>query len=203
MDYFPILADLRGCECVVIGLSPMADEKARLLSRAGARVRRLARFDPAVAGEAMLIVADVEPPEAEVIREYGRRHRIFVNIVDRPEFCSFIFPAVMERGHLLVAVSTQGRSPALAGWLKERLFDSLGVEYARALEVLGKTRKEVQAILPGYQDRRDFYRELFNRGWVERFFDSDRRTAAEELLQEARVFAQCKSSAAAAAGSTL
>jgi siroheme synthase-like protein len=163
---------------------------------------RRPRFDPAAAGEAVLIVADVDPRDAAEIQEYGRRHRILVNIVDKPAFCSFIFPAVMERGNLLVAVSTQGRSPALAGWLKEKLFDSVGREYSRALEVLGQTRREVQAILPGYQDRRDFYRDLFSRGWVDRFIDSSDLPAAEELLQEARAFAQCKLSAAEPAAST-
>ncbi|GAB4123816.1 MAG: hypothetical protein Kow001_21120 [Acidobacteriota bacterium] len=146
-------------------------------------------------------LADVAAQAAE-IQEYGRRHRILVNIVDKPAFCSFIFPAVLERGDLLVAVSTQGRSPALAGWLKEKLFDSVGREYGRALEVLGQTRREIQSILPGYQDRRDFYRDLFSRGWLERFVDSGGAPAAEELLQEARAFAKCRLSAAEPAVST-
>lgn len=202
MEYFPILADLRNRECLVVGRGSMADDKARLLARAGARVRRLERFDAAEAVEAVLIVADVDRREAAEIQEYGRRHRILVNIVDKPAFCSFIFPAVLERGDLLVAVSTQGRSPALAGWLKEKLFDSLGREYGRALEVLGQTRREIQSILPGYQDRRDFYRDLFSRGWLDRFVDSRGAPAAEELLQEARAFAQCRLSAAEPAVST-
>lgn len=202
MEYFPILADLRNRECLVVGRSLLADDKARLLSRAGARVRRLERFDPAHAGEAVLIVADADPSEAAEIQEYGRRHRIMVNIVDKPAFCSFIFPAVLERGDLLVAVSTQGRSPALAGWLKEKLFDSIGHEYGQALEVLGQTRRDVQEILPDYQDRRDFYRDLLRRGWVDRFADSSDVPATEELLQEARAFARCKLSAAESAAST-
>lgn len=201
MEYFPIFADLRDREVVVVGQSAMAAEKARVLSGAGAEVRRLDQFDPEAVAGAFLIVADVGPDEAIRIQEFGREHRIFVNIVDKPAFCSFIFPAIMERGDLLVAVSTQGHSPALAGWIREKLFGTLGPEYAAALRVLGGTRQEIRNILGGYEDRREFYRGLFEQGFVERLAELEEWAARREIVDQAKEFARCRLSAAEPAAS--
>src|SRR4029079_14923594 len=69
---------------------------------------------------------------------------ILVNTADLPGFCDFIMPAVVRRGELAVAISTDGASPALAATLRERLSEMLGPEYEELLEVLARARPEIQ-----------------------------------------------------------
>lgn len=68
---------------------------------------------------------------------------ILVNIADNPNLCSFIVPAVLRRGSLQIAVSTEGKSPLLAKKIKDQLNDLFPVEYGEILEVLGETRKKI------------------------------------------------------------
>jgi len=75
----------------------------------------------------------------------ARSRGIPVNIVDKPALCDFILPSVVERGDLLLAVSTGGKSPALAAKLREDLEETFGPEYAVLVEILGKLRERVIA----------------------------------------------------------
>jgi precorrin-2 dehydrogenase/sirohydrochlorin ferrochelatase len=70
---------------------------------------------------------------------------ILCNIADRPEKCSFILPAVIQRGDLVITVSTSGKSPALAKKLRQALELQLGEEYAVLLDLLGGIRKRLLA----------------------------------------------------------
>lgn len=162
--YYPAFLDLRNRSCLVVGTGDLSDEKAAALERAGARVKRSACFDPTDAQDVYLIVADVEDREAAEIREFGDSRAIFVNLVDKPEFCSFILPAVLERGDLKIAVSTGGSSPALAGWIRRRLEEAFGFEYAILLAELRRTRRKIRRRLTRYSDRRLLYRRLFDNG---------------------------------------
>ncbi|MEJ2147145.1 MAG: NAD(P)-dependent oxidoreductase [Acidobacteriota bacterium] len=162
--YYSAFLDLRSRACLVIGTGDLCDQKAAALARAGARVARADRFDPDDAQSVYLIVADVDVDEARSIQEFAEAHRIFVNIVDKPEFCSFILPAVLDRGDLKIAVSTGGASPALAGWIRRRLEELFGWEYAILLSELRRTRSKIHRQLPIYSHRKLLYRRLFNDG---------------------------------------
>jgi precorrin-2 dehydrogenase/sirohydrochlorin ferrochelatase len=70
---------------------------------------------------------------------------VLVNVVDRPELCDFIVPAVVERGRLRIAISTGGASPALARRLRERLEGEFGSEYATYLDVMAEVRRDLLA----------------------------------------------------------
>ncbi len=162
--YYPAFLDLRDKSCLVVGTGDLSDEKAAALNRAGARVKRAVGFDPEDARGAFLIVADVEEREAAAIRDFGDARKIFVNLVDKPEFCSFILPAVLERGDLKIAVSTGGSSPALAGWIRRRLEEAFGFEYAILLAELRRTRCKIRRRLTRYADRKLLYRRVFDGG---------------------------------------
>ena len=68
-----------------------------------------------------------------------------LNVVDRPQQCTFIVPSVLRRGGLVVAVSTSGGSPALARRVREDIEGTLGPEYERALDVLARLRRHLQS----------------------------------------------------------
>ena len=85
---------------------------------------------------------------------------MLLNAVDRPAQCSFIAPAVVRRGDLLVAISTSGTSPTLASRLRRRLEAEFGPEYADLLRVLGHLRRRFAKEGMNGEDRRRIFSAL-------------------------------------------
>lgn len=165
--YYPICLDISGKRCVVIGGGSVAERKVERLLACGAHVEvvgkeltpaleawrgdgriihREADFEEAhLAGASLVIGAtDDETVNGWVAQSAGVRG-IPVNIVDDPARCDFILPSVVERGDLVIAVSTGGKSPALARKVREELEGIYGAEYAILLEILGELREKVIA----------------------------------------------------------
>jgi len=165
MRYFPVFLDLNRRRCVVVGGGRVAERKVRSLRKAGAEVTvvspkltaGLQRFKEAKEIEhrrrgykggdlktAWLAVAatDDRPTNERVYREASAR-KIPVNAVDDPAHCTFIVPAVISRGDLLIAISTGGRSPALAKALRKKLAQEIGPEYPALLKMIGAVRKKI------------------------------------------------------------
>jgi len=161
-DYFPVFLDLRGRRCLVVGGGPIGERKATALFECGARVtvvapvvtaglaalaaaRRIVHrprpFETRDVREAALVIAATGIPATDgAVAAAARRRRLPVNVVDRPAECDFILPSVLRRGGLQIAVSTGGRSPALAREIRtalERLFPE---DYAEFVERVGRAR---------------------------------------------------------------
>ena len=157
----------------------MAFRKTAALLHCGARVtvvspdlsaglKRLARqkkirweahpFRPADLAGAELAVAatDDEAANRTAARE-ARRRRIWINVVDKPELCSFILPSVVRRGKLVLAVSTGGASPALAKWIRRDLEARYGPEFRKLLSRAAAARKKVHRNLPGPAARKRMF----------------------------------------------
>jgi precorrin-2 dehydrogenase/sirohydrochlorin ferrochelatase len=150
--------DLRGRRCLVVGAGAVADEKARGLEAAGARVAKLARYARGDAGGHWLVIA------AAVDREVNRLVRsdcdalgVFCNVADDPELCSFILPAIHREGTIAVAVSTGGASPALAQRLRAEIARLVTPRHAELAEELRALRPWAKEHLPTYEARRDFF----------------------------------------------
>src|SRR4051812_24784448 len=143
MDHFPIFLDLKGRKVLVCGGGDAAAQKIELLIRAGTKPLVIAptispaigewiaagacehggaEFDPAdLDGAALVIVATEDELLAQTVSAAAQARQLPVNVVDRPELCSFIMPAIVDRAPVLVAVSTGGRSPTLAQIVRERI----------------------------------------------------------------------------------
>jgi precorrin-2 dehydrogenase / sirohydrochlorin ferrochelatase len=156
---------LEGRVCLVVGAGAVAEGKIRGLIDAGARVRVIAPSATATISEmahekklewssrkfrvrdvvgATLIVAATSSEEAhERIWRAARRANVLCNVVDDPERCDFFYGAVVRRGALQIAVSTGGRSPALAQWIRKRLEKQFGAEYEEQVEQLGRARSRM------------------------------------------------------------
>lgn len=167
MAYYPILMDLEGKRVLVVGGGGVAERKVRTLLEFGARVdvvsldlspalRGLSEegrvqwagreFEPSHLKGATLVIAATDDAEANRrVSAACRKQGIPVNAVDQPADCTFIVPAVVRRGDLLLAVSTSGRSPALARSVREELETRFGPEYADFLALMGSVREEVLA----------------------------------------------------------
>src|SRR5581483_10147284 len=157
MRYYPVLLDLAGRPCVVVGGGAVAEGKVPPLVAAGARVTVIApALTPALAAQqragrfthlarayrpgdlagAFLVIGATGDPEVNrAVHAEATERGALINVVDDPPHCGFILPSVLRRGDLVVAVSTSGSAPALAVRLRERLERELGDEYARFLEL--------------------------------------------------------------------
>ena len=165
MRYYPVLLDLKDRACLVVGGGSVAQRKALSLLAAGARVDVVAtRVTKALAGLSdegtitlekrayrqgdvtghFLIIAATGSKEANwSIYRDSEAAGVLVNVVDDPERCSFIVPSVVDRGALVIAISTSGKSPYLARMLREALEECIGAEYEVFLEILGAARKKL------------------------------------------------------------
>jgi len=175
VGYHPVFLDLRGRPCVVVGGGAVAQEKVESLLDAGARVtvvspsltaalealaathevvhhpRAYRRGDLDDAVLAYVAVED-DAVRAAVAAE-GAASRVLVNVVDVPQLCTFISPAVVRREAVVVAVSTGGASPALARRLREELEERVGPEYGVAATILARVRPIIQSAEPDPQTR--------------------------------------------------
>lgn len=161
---YPIFLDLVGRRALVVGAGPVAARKVAGLLRAGAHVTVVApdavseiAEDPdvrwherpyrrgEVASYSIAITATSDPAVNRQVARDGNAANVWVNSADDPENCGFILPSVVQRGDLQVAVSTNGRSPAMAQWARRRLETLFTDTHRAALDLLAEVRAEVQA----------------------------------------------------------
>jgi len=154
--------DLAGRACLVVGEGAMAQEKVDGLAAAGAIVTRVAPDSYRAAdldGRWLVVAATSDDELNHRVSEDARARRIFCNVADVPELCSFILPAIHRRGPIAVAVSTAGASPALAQWLRDRFAEQIGFEHEQLAAELQRIRPWVKQNLHTYEERRDYFRE--------------------------------------------
>ena len=101
----------------------------------------------------MIAATNSRDLNAAIFREAGQRN-ILCNVVDDPEYCDFYYPAVVRRGDLQLAISTNGQSPALAQRIRRELEIQFGPEYGEWLEQLGTIRQQLFASKIDPEERR-------------------------------------------------
>jgi precorrin-2 dehydrogenase / sirohydrochlorin ferrochelatase len=159
MQHYVACLDLTGRRCLVVGSS---ESKVRALEAAGAEVVSVDRYESELLDDVWLVVVvDVEQGE-RVFADAGAR-RVFCNVEDVPELCTFILPALHRRGDITVAVSTAGASPALAPWLRERFAAQVGFEHEQLARELRRVRPWVKKTFATYDERRDYFRNAVTR----------------------------------------
>ena len=146
MHSLPLFHRIAGQPVIVLGEGAMAQAKARLVERAGGVV--VDEDDRS----ARLAFITIESPEAAVVRLRGRG--VLVNVADRPELCDFTLPSVLERGPVLVAVSTGGASAGLAKALRLRLETLLPASLGALAEAMAAARGAMRARWPDAGARR-------------------------------------------------
>jgi precorrin-2 dehydrogenase/sirohydrochlorin ferrochelatase len=164
---YPIALDLAGKRVLVVGGGEIADGKLDALLLAGAaitvvspvvrpRIAAFARdgkltlhrraYQRGDIDDMALVIAatDDRPLNARVVTE-ARAARILTQAVDDIPYCDFFAVAIVRRGDLQLGISTNGRSPAFARWMRERLDADLPQEYGEMLDVLGDVRDAIKA----------------------------------------------------------
>jgi uroporphyrin-III C-methyltransferase/precorrin-2 dehydrogenase/sirohydrochlorin ferrochelatase len=176
MRFLPVFLDLAAGPVVLMGSGEAAAAKLRLLRAAGARVRWHVE-NRASAGAAVEIVAGVpaekidlsgaiaviaaagEPHDA-VIAARARALRIPVNVVDRPDLSTFIVPAIVDRGDVVVAIGTGGLAPVLARRLRARIEALLPTRIGELAFLMGRYRARLAGTLRTYAARRRFWERV-------------------------------------------
>jgi len=173
---------LDGREVLVVGAGRVGEPKIRGLLSTGARIRVVAREASEAVGEwarndeiileerdfiptdldnvFLVVVATSSPDLNEQIYREAQSRRILCNVVDVPERCDFYYPAVVQRGHLQIAISTSGQSPSLAQRIRQQLERQFGPGYANWVAALGEARRKVLASRLNPERKRDLLQSL-------------------------------------------
>ena len=196
MGLLPIFVKLQGRLVVVVGGGAIAQSKLAALLAAGARVRivapqvteeiaglaergdvewRVKRFEPPDLGGAFLVIAATSAAGVNefVYREADARG-VLCNAVDDIDHCHFYYGSIVQRGDLQIAISTNGKSPALAQRLRLRLEEEFGPEYKTWLEWLGTARELVRAGDGTADSKKTLLHHLASQPMFERFVQRSR-----------------------------
>ncbi len=186
MKHLPLFFDLGGRRVAVVGTGLAADRRAELAASAGAVVQR---FDTAsvaaLKGAAAVFVATGDLERDTEAQRAAQAAAVPVNVADRPALSDFILPAIVDRGEVVVAISTGGASPTLATVLRGRI-ETLLPERFGALAQLARTfRAQANALIAEPAARRAFWRRLVDGPAARLALGGDeagaRRTALGEL----------------------
>lgn len=205
MQFLPLFHKLQDRPVLVVGGGEVALRKARLLAEAGACLRVVApdiRSElQAMAGEQgvflrgyqsddlqgvglVIAATDDEPLNARISAE-AQALGIPVNVVDAPALCSVIFPAIVDRSPLIVAVSSGGDAPVLARLIRAKIETWIPASYGQLANLGKRFRERVKQLFPDVQQRRVFWEDVFQGQIAESVF-AGKPEEAERLL-EARV----------------
>ncbi|MEK6742349.1 MAG: bifunctional precorrin-2 dehydrogenase/sirohydrochlorin ferrochelatase [Nitrospirota bacterium] len=182
MKYYPAFLDLRDRPCLVVGGGPVAERKAISLFDAGADLSvvsptltpalheladkgkityRKKNFDQHdLTGMFLAVAATDDGAVNMAVAHACRKNGVLVNVATAPDEGTFVVPSVVERGDLLIAISTCGDSPALARRIREELERTYGPEYGVFLEKMALLRRKLLQEVPNEEDRRKVFQAL-------------------------------------------
>lgn len=200
--YYPIFLNIRGRRCVVVGGGQVARRKVRTLLEHGADVEvispdlcaelgQLAESgeihalpreyrDGDLQGAVIAIAATDDRNTNLAVAKEARARAVLVNVVDDAENSDFIAPSYMRRGDVTIAISTGGRSPALARKIRTRLEKDFGDEYASLAWLLSEVRTEVKR--QGIKVNGDAWQEALDLDLLVNLLREEGREKAKAIL---------------------
>ena len=202
--YYPIYLDIEDHAVLIIGGGNVCARKAETMMKYGARVTIVSpeftgeieawardgqlalkrkRYDASDLEGATIVIASTDDTSVnEQIAADCRARRIPVNVVDVTPLCEFIVPAIIDKGSVHIAISTGGKSPALARTLKEDLQRLIGPEYAEVNDLLGTLRDSAKRVLPTDVDRKHFFDGIIARGILEMLREGRRADVRDAII---------------------
>lgn len=205
MRYYPIFVNLEGKDCLVVGAGAVGRRKIAALLDCGPRSLLVVDTRPPDADMAGLLVnpavryetrtfadADVEGRFIVIastdneelnwrVSTLCRERGILCNIVDQPEKCSFIVPATITRGDLVLAISTSGASPALAKKIRRDLEEVFGSHYGSFLLLMARVRRLVLAQGRPTEENTRLFKAIIESAALDLLRDGDLSGARGEL----------------------
>ena len=204
MNYFPIFLTSHHINALVIGGGDVAARKIELLlktttritvmsAQCSAQVTRLIEqyelnrlthdYKEAVIPEFNLVIAATDNKEVnQKVAAEAEQHNILVNVVDEPNLCSYITPAIIDRSPMLIAMSSSGYAPVLLRMLREQIEKSLPNGYGKLAEFSFKFRDHVKARIKGVVNRRKFWETILRGRIGQSVLDGEQVIAEQELI---------------------
>jgi precorrin-2 dehydrogenase/sirohydrochlorin ferrochelatase len=189
MKYYPVYLDINNRSCLVVGGGGVGTRKVRGLLKSGATVTVVSpEVTPEIKAlaeqgrivlcrrpfrsedlETVFMVIGATSDEAlnRRINKEAEDLRMLCNIADVPEVCNFILPAIVERGDLVIAVSTSGNSPAFAKWLRKKLEMEFGEEYDTFLKLMGAVREKLLSEAHAPEAHKHLFEALIDNGLLD------------------------------------
>ncbi len=202
MDFLPVFHRIAGKLCLIVGGGEVAHRKAAVLMDAGAQVRVVApelaesfadlpaiehinaRFEPKhLDGAILAIAATGDAAVNRQVSELAQARNIPVNVVDAPELCSFIMPAILDRSPMMVAFSSGGASPVLTRMLRGKLETMIPQNYSRLAKFAERFRENVKKHVTNPAKRRIFWETVFEGIVAEKVLSGD-EAGAEKMLRQ-------------------
>ena len=179
MSYFPFLIELEGKHGLIVGGGAVAARKAEKLLPYGPSLTVVAPeilpeiaalpislrqrpFEEADLEGISFVIAAATPEVNHRIAALCSTRALPVNVVDDPEHCSFLFPALVKRGTLSIGISTSGSSPTAAAYLKDQISALLPEHFEELLVFLESLRPKLKAQIPTQQLRSKVFAALFS-----------------------------------------
>ncbi|WP_394169316.1 siroheme synthase CysG [Saccharospirillum alexandrii] len=201
MQYFPLFHKLSDKTILVVGGGDIAARKIHLLQRSGCRIQVVAPsilpviannpnchcewrvFDPAdIDGKALVVSAtDIESVNQRVSAE-SRARGVLVNVVDSPELCDVIFPSLVDRDPLIIAITSSGQAPVLARSVRAKLESTIPASYGHLAQLASRFRNAVKKRFTSLDDRRYFWEKVLG-GTVAEHVYAGRMEQAEHQLK--------------------
>ena len=206
MDYLPIFFKVDNKRCLIVGGGEVALRKAKLVQQAGGHVHVVAphccedmasmirQYDKVSYRNGnykysdldqihLVIAATNNSGVNQQVSADAHKAQVPVNVVDQPELCSFILPAVVDRSPVVMAVSSGGKSPVLARLIRGKLETMIPAQYGRLAELVGGYRQRVKSVFGDINTRRDFWQSVLEGPIAERVF-SGQMGQAKVLLEQ-------------------
>ena len=207
MQFLPVFLDVKQSTCLVVGGGEVALRKSRLLVKTGAKVivvaphikqgladlvlnasspgelNRREYLSSDLSNATLVVVATDDAELNKLVSTQAQAQKIPVNVADQPELCSFIFPSILDRSPVVVAISSSGASPVLARQLRARLETLIPAGYGKLAELLGQFREPVKKRFKTLGQRRTFWEKVTN-GTVAELVLTGRADEAEKMLRE-------------------
>ena len=207
MKYFPFFLQLDQLPCLIVGGGSVAERKLDLLIKAKADITVISlEFSDYILDLAkthnircvkkeysnkileenkynFVISATNDVSLNERVAKDCKKYNIIVNVVDQPEICDFIFPSILERGDITVAVSTGGASPVLARVLRTKLETMVPGSYGKLAEIVSANRIKVREKMKRFSSNKIFWEKMLNGKFLELVL-SGKTDEAKSFLDE-------------------
>lgn len=207
MKFVPLFHRVEGRRCLIVGGGTVALRRAKVLAEAGALLDVIApQIQPELheilansngryferklnttnlSCDYMCIIAASNDRAANAgVVGFARSHKIPVNVADDQEACDFIFPAIIDRHPLTVAISNSGSSPVLSRLLRQQIDAYIPAAYGALSRFVGKNRERVRSAIAGAKNRTLFWEQVLQ-GAVAQAIYSGGELQAQTLLDEA------------------
>ena len=187
MQTLPVFLDVKGKPCLLVGDGELALRKRRLLDKAGAVVVTVSRqfTEENLDGMVLVVAASHDNVLNQRVSIAAKSRNIPVNVVDQPDLCTFIFPSIVERGPITVAVSSGGAVPVLTRLLRARIETLLPTSLGDFAQRVSVFRQQVSTRLPDMPQRLRFWDQLLQRQFIGA--DGDLQALTDENVFEKRL----------------